>query len=420
MRGEAVRRLRWLAAIAVLAVICGATAPAAEAAPNRERAAATSWIPLDEILCWFGWCGSQIGNCGDWGCGGNSPVVDGAAIEEAAPPAKRPTNRARSVVTSWIPLDEILCWFGWCAPVSGGGGGCDDEFGCGENSPLIDGAEVHEQPSQSRSSDRSFHELNMNGLPNAAGFAVLGGRKGNISYVLEGAGAAIVARPKAANAPVLEGASLVDLALDLRDAADRRYVLRVAGTDTTEFWAGVRGSVRTYVLTHTNASGAAPRPLCTTGVNEAILFAGDRYDSRSKTVIATGRDASGWINIACAGTALAKLYLTRHTEASQLVATTRDERQAMLKMFTADVCGDGTSFTVHGQPLLWADAKGITTFASRPASVEAIWNASGAVCLDTPRRPELAPTIAARCSRPSCGAATSPAGRGHVISANPR
>ena len=160
--------------------------------------------------------------------------------------------------------------------------------------------------------------------------------------------------------------------------------------------------------------------MCTTSVNEAILFAGDRYDSLDKTVVATGAAASGWINVACAGTALAKLYLTRHTEASQITVTTRGERQSMLKMFTADICGDGTSATVHGQPLLWADAKGITTFASAPASIEAIWNDAGAVCLDTPRRPELASSIAARCPRQTCGGATTPGGRGHAISANPR
>ena len=214
--------------------------------------------------------------------------------------------------------------------------------------------------------------------------------------------------------------SLVDLVFDLRDASDRRYTLRIAATDTTRFWADPQGPVRTYVLTYAAASHSTPRPLCTTGVNEAILFAGDRYDALDKTVIATGKGASGWINIACAGTALAKLYLTRHTEASQIVVTTRGERQSMLKMFTADVCGDGISFTVHGQPLLWADAKGITKFASAPGSIEAIWNNAGAVCLDTPRRPELASSIAARCPRLSCGGATTPAGRGHVISAHSR
>jgi hypothetical protein len=134
-------------------------------------------------------------------------------------------------------------------------------------------------------------------------------------------------------------------------------------------------------------------------------------------VIATGAASRGWINIACAGTALAKLFLVRHTEASQEVRTTRAERQAMLKMFTADVCGDGTSFTVHGQPLFWADVKGITRFPDAPASIEAVWSAKGAVCLERPRRSELAGAIQARCGPlPRCTTHT----QGHVVSANPR
>ena len=125
---------------------CGSNSPVvdgaaidvpAEPAVVRARSMATSWIPLDEILCWFGWCGSRGGGgCDDFGCGTNSPVVDGAAIDLPA----APILRARSMATNWIPLDEILCWFGWCG--SRGGGGDCDEFGCGMNSPVVDGAAI--------------------------------------------------------------------------------------------------------------------------------------------------------------------------------------------------------------------------------------------------------------------------------------
>lgn len=168
-------------------------------------------------------------------------------------------------------------------------------------------------------------------------------------------------------------------------------------------------------MTFTSTTHAVPQPLCTAGENEALLFGGDRYDADRKTVTATGPATADWFNIACAGTALAKLHLTRHTETSQVVKTTAVERQAMLKMFTADICGDGTAFTVHGEPLLWADANHLTSFAARPASLEAVWSDRGAVCLDAPRRPELAAAIAARCGPlPRCTTQ-----RGYVISANP-
>jgi hypothetical protein len=59
------------------------------------------------------------GGCEEFGCGTNSPVVDGAGIAEE-------------------PVQT---------PEAGGTGGCD-EFGCGTNSPVVDGAGIAEEPVQ--------------------------------------------------------------------------------------------------------------------------------------------------------------------------------------------------------------------------------------------------------------------------------
>jgi hypothetical protein len=112
-----------------------------------------------------------------------------------------------------------------------------------------------------------------------------------------------------------------------------------------------------------------------------------------------------WFNLACAGSAMAKMHLLRHTQPGSLVPvtgappvpladpSTLPERQAMLKMLTADYCGDGRSFTRTGQPLRYMDRRhwypGVP-FSLDPAafeigSIEAIWGASGAVCLSQPR-----------------------------------
>jgi hypothetical protein len=266
------------------------------------------------------------------------------------------------------------------------------------------------------SSEGGFHELHLRGLPNAAGLSLSGVRRGGAAYVLEVSGAAVSAHPRSSRAAAESGAALKGLELDLRDRTGARFTIHIAAVGTTTYWAGTPEPVPTYELTYTSTTHRNPQPLCTAERNEALLFAGDRYDAPRKTVTATGPDTEGWFNVACVGTALAKLHLTRHTEASQTVKTTAVERQAMLKMLTGDVCGDGTSFTVHGQPLMWADANRLTTFAAPPASLEAVWTERGAVCLDTPRRPELAAAIAARCGPlPSCTNQ-----RGYVISANPR
>jgi hypothetical protein len=365
-----VRNIRWTGVVVALMMAMGLATDSRATVEDSAAAPATRGV-----------------GCPVWMCGTNSPVVDGASIQEPAP------------ATIWV--------------------GCP-VWMCGSNSPVVDGATIAEQAPRPSAADRSFHELNMNGLPNNVGFRVVGVRKGTMRYALEGRGSALAAQPLDPGAPRLDGEGLVDLVFELRDSAARGYAVRIAATNTTRFWAEPFGPVRTYALTWAPVNAPAARPLCTSEPNEAILFQGDRYDSLAKTLVATGEAASGWINIACAGTALAKLYLTRHTEASQMIPTTRGELQSMLKMFTADVCGDGTSFTVAGQPLLWADAKGITKFAGPAASIEAIWTEAGAVCLDTPRKPDLAPLIAARCQRPGCGGATTAKGRGPVISANPR
>ncbi len=283
-----------------------------------------------------------------------------------------------------------------------------ESFGVNLNSPIVDAMAP---------TSGAFHELNLAGAPNAAGFAIAGVRNGDTAYDLEVTGASVTAHPRGRTAPRLTGAALAGLVLDLRDARGARYALQVASSGTTTYWVGARDLVPTYTLTYTSTAQPVPQPLCTAGVNEAILFTGDRYDAARKTVTATGAAARGWVNIACARTALAKLFLVRHTEASQAVPTTPAERQAMFKMFTGDYCGDGTPFTVHGQPLLWADAKAITKFAATPASFEAIWNENGAVCLDQPRRPELATAMTAHCRPlPRC----TPQAAGYVMSANPR
>jgi hypothetical protein len=150
------------------------------------------------------------------------------------------------------------------------------------------------------------------------------------------------------------------------------------GKDTSSEWDSLVGTTRTL----------------------ALVFAGDRYDPHTKRVT-TGqqlefeqrRDGSNWFNVACAGSALAKMHLLRHTAAGAAgisggqLSTTPDQRQTMLRMLTDDICGTGYSFTVDGEDVFYMDAQGWHPFAPAQArTVEAIWNKDGAFCLDEPRR----------------------------------
>lgn len=142
----------------------------------------------------------------------------------------------------------------------------------------------------------------------------------------------------------------------------------------------------------------------------AVLVKGERYDAVTKTVTASGAGASRWFNLACNGSALAKMKLLGYDpefRATTLTAQTAPvQRQATLKMITADYCGTGKSFTVMGEPLRWYNRSGTAAPApgSPPASSsEAIWTDSGALCLNVPRRENEEPGILAAISA-ECGA----------------
>lgn len=80
----------------------------------------------------------------------------------------------------------------------------------------------------------------------------------------------------------------------------------------------------------------------------------------------------------------------------------REHFQAATRMVRADYCGDGNSYTVPGKQLELYDVLGATVHDSTASDygttrpmVEAVWDASGAVCLDIQRDPFSGP--------PSCG-----------------
>jgi hypothetical protein len=117
---------------------------------------------------------------------------------------------------------------------------------------------------------------------------------------------------------------------------------------------------------------------------QSVVFEGDRIDAKTKRVI--GVDTA-WFNIGCTGSALAKMFLIGHTHASQVYgfSTTTLERQAALKMFTADFCGGGVPFTVVGTPLEWIDDHYWMKYTAQSPTLEARWTDAGASCLSKPR-----------------------------------
>jgi len=289
-----------------------------------------------------------------------------------------------------------------------GGGNCD-EFMCGTNSPQI--------------AEFGFWELNLPtslgaaGKPNNVGLQVLAFEKGPYTYVPTVYGGRLTASRRSAMPPyatiTIAGGDLVGGWFALANG-DRRFRLRIAEVGSVASWAQPKGGaspvmLESYLLDWSELAGntwSEPRNLgkaLTGGATgdalgmtgpyalHTLLFEGDRIDATRK--LDTGVDPT-WINFGVAGTALAKLALTGHTEASLNAGafeTTLAERQAMLKLLVADYCGDGTPFTVAGQPLNWRDDRGtmsLTALAAQPPLplvLEARWTEAGAACLDQPR-----------------------------------
>jgi hypothetical protein len=196
----------------------------------------------------------------------------------------------------------------------------------------------------------------------------------------------------------LAGGELLGTRILMTDGT-QTYKLWLDGIDRLDFWVG-GGHATSYFFTVQTGDDLAREPLCRAAsgelegwdgqMNNAVVFRGDRYKAREKTVAVV---TDTWINIACAGTAIAKLHLLRHTTAGSTsrCTATQPERQAMLKLLTADYCGDGTAYTEDGTPLMYADHNHWYhdgTDLSDPVQrtrAEAVWNERGAVCLRTPR-----------------------------------
>ncbi len=280
--------------------------------------------------------------------------------------------------------------------LSGGGSGNGDpcpKTGCGTNSPFLGPTE--------------FHELEETGTSaNAEGFRLLRMEKLGVVYRPHVSGAVltgIIGRNV-----VLRGQGLVGAELMIsNDRTNEQFGIKIVHVSNDQtFWKpddnGALGHIETYEL-QWRPIGGTYKPVCTNppgrmdpdGPNalwnrpiEAILFTGDRYDTSTLSVTATTLGGSlNWFNVACSGNVMSKLFLNRHTDASQTpnFPTSLEQRQAMLKMYTSDLCGTGQAFTVQGTPLHWVSSAGWSNASTDYAHMEALWNSQGAVCLDTHR-----------------------------------
>ena len=271
---------------------------------------------------------------------------------------------------------------------------------CGYNSSEING--------------KSLQELHLGGLPNEDGVqlvAFLPPAGLLLGWQLGVEGDALVARGGLFGKSTLRGAQLVGSIMLLRLKAGLIVPVVIAGYDQVDSWASNGKPVSAYSLVYADlAQPLLKRNVCKgTLLNQldasVVVLANERYDLDNKTVLS---DQQGWITLACAGSAAAKMALlgygphAKFTDGSAPASVAA--RQATLKMITADYCGDGSAYTANGTPIAWENQDGTVIPDSWDTDeLEAIWTAQGARCLDTPRFVDKSEV---NCSLPSCAAFT--------------
>lgn len=256
---------------------------------------------------------------------------------------------------------------------------CPD-WACGQNGPSLN--------------NRSFHELSENGDVNAEGFAMSGLVKNSLVYSARVVGSKLYG--VRSGSPTLTGAALAGAYFWVAHETGYFAKVYVAQVIQVPLWGGPhRGAaVEAYRLewetpfdehrTNLCANPPQDKPQSPQLLNLpgefTVLFEGNRYDAKAKKLLPGDR---AWFNLGCASHAISKLFLTGLTNATG--NATLQEQQAALKMLTADYCGDGTSFTVGGEPLYWKTSNGYMAFYGNPTTLEARWNENGATCLELPR-----------------------------------
>lgn len=278
------------------------------------------------------------------------------------------------------------------------GGGCSG-WDCGYNAAEVNG--------------RSLAELNLSGVKNSSGVKYVGlqsplGLSPGWTLTAEGGELVAVKGGDERRGDALVGFKLL-LEMKLLGLLPLTVPVIITEYHEAEPWALGGAPLPAYTLVYADLNnplvlrGVCNDELLDPLVSTVTVLYGERYDEASKTVLA---DQDGWLNIACAGSALAKLKMMNYGPQADFDGlgnpATPAQRQATLKMITADYCGTGEPFTENGTPLIWENASGTIEPSPlwTPGEVEAVWTDAGALCLDTPR---LGDTVGALpCALPPC------------------
>ena len=255
---------------------------------------------------------------------------------------------------------------------------------------------------------RSIRELNLDGEPNEDGVRIVGfiapaGLLGQ--YKLGFDGDELIARNAAGT--VLRGHKLIGATILVKKPGllSLPLPITIVNYQEVDAWAAGAGKVPAYAMLYLDLDSLlGVRNVCNGDLLDvlataATVIGGETYDLDDKTV-RPNRDR--WLTIACAGSAAAKMRLMNYGPHGDFDGAghpaSAAQRQATLKMITADYCGDGDSYTQNHTALRWENSSGTVVSPGPWGLPEAIWGPGGALCLDATR---LADADVA-CALPAC------------------
>lgn len=256
---------------------------------------------------------------------------------------------------------------------------------------------------------KSLGELHLGGLPNHDGISIhsfVPPHNESPNWRLDVDGDELVARGGPNGNSTLRGHQLVGATIWLNIDESALIPIVISAYEEVTSWASNGKPIAAYAIRYDDANNPdVLRSVCQGTLADpsqpaVVILADERYDADTKTVIPKQK---GWVTLACAGSAAAKLALlgygphAKFTDDSEPASVA--QRQATLKMITADYCGTGHAYTHPGMPLWWENQSGTVIPNTEPGTLEAIWNERGAVCLDDPRVVELEEV---QCAIPRC------------------
>lgn len=273
-------------------------------------------------------------------------------------------------------------------------------WGCGSGCPT----------NSPHANEYDVPELNLDGVPNFDGVALVGFRDGSDDlYELTAQDDELILL-NAGGDPSKTGNNLIGVRIELENGVGGTEYIHVLGyTSAIQSWADGTKTMSAYALGYEDAVTGRMRNVCPDYdadpyATVVTVISGERYDGTTKTVMPNEAD---WITLACEGQAVYKMkrlgYGPNIKFANSPDPSTVDQRNATLKMITATYCGhsnDLTSYTLEGTHILWANQEGSVDWSEVGAPTEAVWDKDGAVCWDAPRT-----TLVPGCAPVPCTAA---------------